>query len=389
MLIVQKDLHSALGELCRVADPKAFVPILSSVLVEPGDGEIRITATDLKRRATCTLRAEGAQKSEGFVLPAKALHGMVAPEKGTNGSKMTLTRADEGRNGIAMEIGGMSISLRDFGPARDYPIPLGIPFTPQFAPLLEWPCDETAEALDWVLLAAGRDDTRKHLCCVYLSTEATGGECMVTTDGHRLHKAPLPGRMDLPDGIPDLLIPPSAAAHIARLCGQNKGKTWRLFWAGADVIQAEIGAWSYAIKLVDAKFPPWPAVVPGTDGAMQICVEPGGFTNVLKRMSKVLNGCHHKGINFLARADRLLVGAENVDDGAEIRMQIPIRSAALAVAGAETPALPTVTTGFEAGYIVDAMDGADDWIKFSIIGDLDPIRLDYAGRTAIIMPMRL
>lgn len=69
----KQSLLSALSTVAGVAEPKSTMPILSMVLLTPGNGSLRVAASRLSLTATVTLSAPTAKQGTGFAVNARDL----------------------------------------------------------------------------------------------------------------------------------------------------------------------------------------------------------------------------------------------------------------------------------------------------------------------------
>src|ERR1041384_4310253 len=80
MLKLNRDpLLSALTVVRTAVERKTTIPILSFVLLESGNGKVRITGTDIDRAATLTIDGEG---EDSFCLPANQFYDLVKLAEG-------------------------------------------------------------------------------------------------------------------------------------------------------------------------------------------------------------------------------------------------------------------------------------------------------------------
>ena len=222
-------LHTVLKELARVAPSSAPQPVLEQVHLHATGGVLTATTTDLSRRLSCQLPAEGNLDAR---IPCKPLVQVIKPEGGGDAGSVEITQDSDKVNILA---DGLTSHLPGTPPA-DFPAG---PAPKQDAPwslVAMWPSALLKDALSFVLPAASTDASRTHLCTVLLQDND-----VVTTDGHRLHLAHLPAPVPQP-----LLLTAPAASTLTRLL--SHGEQVILARAG-DILRVKVGSWQLDARL--------------------------------------------------------------------------------------------------------------------------------------------
>jgi DNA polymerase-3 subunit beta len=352
MRVDRRALHSALRQLSRVAGSKSALPVLAHVLLRAGNGTLTLRTTDLTQTLTCTLPAEGELDT---CLPAKLLANMVKPEAKTTAGDAILEPAD---NMVTVQLDdgitrltALDPTLFPAGSEREWNL-LGV-----------WPTPPLRESLSYVLPAASSDSSRPHLCAVFLS-----GNMMVTTDGHRMHLAPLPAPLET-----SLLVPTTSAATILHIAGA--GEQVVLATSG-NRLRVGIGPYQLETKLVDATFPPHEHVVPPRDQPTQITVETRVLAKALSRLDRLSSVRQ-----TTTRVNGILTLTASDPDLGEAEVVLPTIS--------NSHSGDDLVTGFDRVYLRDAIATDTETIELGFSGPLDPVRVDLEGeRVAVIMPMR-
>ena len=235
----RQSLADAVAIVSRFADRKSGIPILSHILFEPGDGGVKVVATDLDRAASAFFPADIAG-SDGVCVPVEILAKIL--------SKFIGSEVDFSDDGITATI-RISKSRSDVPilPAEDFPRPsmLLSDGESQF----NLPADLLNRIEKQVAFAASDNIARSALCGTCWSC-ADGVATFVALDGHTLSALRIEaGMCDLPERIvPSIHLPfRSGDAHID------------LSYNFARFSQSGV---SIATKLMDGQFPQWPRAVP-------------------------------------------------------------------------------------------------------------------------------
>jgi DNA polymerase-3 subunit beta len=236
-------------------------------------------------------------------------------------------------------------------------------------------------------LSISSDETRAHLNSALFEWD---GEVvrMVTTDGHRLSKmeASVAGRQ----ASAVMLIPLKAILELRRLCDDILGSDTSTMTDGVakdvlDISQSGANAFftgggmTFAVRLVDAQFPPYMQVIPQHNDKV-LRVPRVVFADALKAVSVAANE-RTGGVRLNLRQGQVSIATESPDSG-EGFDEVPVDYTG-----------PAMTVGFNAKYFLDVLGALkDDEIEIGLGGELDPAVIRPVGRTdflAVVMPMRI
>lgn len=382
----QQELFSALGLAKVVVDLKSSMPILRHVVVGPGG----VQATDLSCWINFPLNGKGA----GLVVaPLAGLMVLVEPEgkkgKGTgtvilskNGGQLTISTP---------EVDGGLSSL----PTEDWPAdPQGI----------LWGESQTAKVedlippLDYVAPAMNPDSTRLRQHQVLIRD----GKVMAT-DGHRA------GQADVPLSIAVQIPSPSLLKILALLkkekCGEAQWTTGtravERTGAGKTVIEQESWlrltcGWELICKCnpladPDYRFPPVEKIVPSLDGtAALVTVDVAKVQAVLKRLGK-LRDPSVEYVELDLQPGELRISEKSEDR--QVSMVVPARvegQTAGIPARSGHEAIPAGSpVGFNRRYLADGLPDEGMVVELRFTDPHSGMRVDYPGRLAVLMPMRL
>ena len=357
MRVDRREIHNVLSELTRIAPKNHSLPALERVLLSATNGTLTLTTTDLTRRLSCQIPAEGELTAS---VHCKLLVQVIKPE-GRGAAGVVEFHQDSEKVSVLAE--GLTTHLRTM-PPEEFPAEHSPTKKEPWSLLGMWPAAPLEDALRFVLPAASKDESRPHLCTVLLQDQDA-----VTTDGHRLHLAPLPVALTQP-----LLLPTEGAGTLNRIL--NKGEQVILAQAG-EVLRAKVGPYQLDIKLSDKKFPPYNAVIPNLESQpTHIQVQAKLLSKALTRVSRLTRD---KRLKLRVNGSITMTSWESEEGAAEI--EVPVSRSNH---GGED-----LHIGFDAPYLQQAVAKGVEEVDLRFAGELDPLRVDQGGRVAVIMPLRL
>ncbi len=427
MEIEARKLKSLLALAKRAADGKSYMPALRCVRLAVVAGLLRLDATDRKSWLTLTAPAEGDLPpvavdlgKVALVLGAKAKRssteianltvgwkpgpapsscktphpekpGLLCDERPGHSKKHSAYEIGVGR--VEWECAAIELPAVPDEPvlhvevgARTFTIPAtrteGFPKRPEVGAarqVVSYDSERLAEALAYVLPAAGADETRRHLCGLWLR-----GRDVFALDGHRLHVA---GGFPAIKKSPAFLSTSAATAlravlaaaagpaelhvHEATSKAARSGATWwRVPLAGGA--HAELhSAWS------DIGPPPVEQIVPEPKNAtVRVEVERTALAEAFALAGKVST----RGTARVSVNGAFKVTTESAEGG-EVVEELPAK-----ITG-------ELEAGVNAGYMVEALAALPARVVLASEGDpLAPLRLDGVRgerRFAVVMPVRL
>lgn len=378
-MVSVKDLSKALASAIRLGDARvgrvtlAYSSTAQELELHVHNGwKSFIEGTDHASRATARMRVklvvhlDGPDAPRDFVVSVKAKDLRDALKGHT--SKVVTLRHEDRRLTLA-GANGMLNAIDALG--EEWPAMRVIDGV-----TTSLPAEGFVPGLKYAARAMSRDETRFHLCGVYLDAKE---RAIVATDGHRLHAhrwseatAPLPQSYIVPDDAVraacDMFEDEGSDVQIS---GTEQGQ-WLELEQGNILIQA---------RATDSKFPPWLQVVPAA-GTFKVCASGGtkGTRKLLSAAFKVVGT--QRGISLTVNGRVEYKGS--TADGATTEGTLPMESSHSADA---------VTIGVAPRYLEDALacgDVARLWVP---IDPLSPMRIDCLDsgveRFAVVMPMRI
>jgi DNA polymerase III subunit beta len=348
-----------------ISDRKSTMPILANVLLRTdGKDRLLLAATDLNVTVTAELPCK-VEKEGGITASAKHLHDIV---KALPGESLSLTRTENNYADIKagkVEYKVVGMSDRDFPKLPNH---REVKFGKVDAATLR-------DMIAKTFFSISTDETRYHLNGVLFECDGKLGR-MVSTDGHRLTKIerPLDGGPKLAAGI---IIPRKGLMEVRRALETAEGQVEigihnaHLFVRVRDV--------ALSVKLIEAQFPPYDAVVPKENEKIAICPRLATL-EALKRIS-LMSSDKTSGIKLAVKKGELKIASDNPDLGeAHEELDVSYDGAPL-------------TIGFNAKYFIELLSEMEgDEIKLELNGELDPglVRpVDGKSYLGVVMPMRI
>jgi DNA polymerase-3 subunit beta len=246
---------NGLQQVLSIVEPRPIMPILNNVLLECGDGGVKIAATNLDISINCRVMAE-VDGSGSITLPAKKLAAIVRSLPGNAVSlELTGTRVhiSSGRSNFHL----MGLAASDFPTTGDLDIAKSVQ--------LQQP--EMGKMLRSVSFAQSADDNRYILNSVYFCFEP-GKLTFAATDGRRLSLVSRAMEKSVNSG--GVIIPSRAVREIERLLG--KGGDVSFAFDGRQIIvlisvkkdnkDGLIGDIRIASKVVEGNYPNFRQIIP-------------------------------------------------------------------------------------------------------------------------------
>ena len=367
--IRREDLVRGLHLVQGVVERRNTLPILSNVLVEPAEGGIALTATDMEVGLRGLVPAQ-MKKKGSVTLNARKLYEIA---REVTAEEVTLKSAQVGW--VDLLAGRSKFRIVSLDP-KDFPqLPLGTATVDGTSVRLA--AGTLREMVDKTLFAVSSDETRFNLSGVFLSTPEAGTLRMVATDGHRLalvdRRVP---EVKLPRGV---IMPRKGLLEARKLLDETGDEDVTVVVSSKDVRLAT-PAVSFFMRLVEGEFPDYQQVIPAAPRA-QVRVNRDDLFAALRRIS-LLASERSRGVKFQLERGRLELSASNPDQG-EASEDVEI-----------TYGGDSLTLGFNARYVIDvlAVHGEGEVIELGFTDEVGPALLRASGDpdyTYVVMPMRL
>src|SRR5262245_6306053 len=366
--VKREDMVKTLYLLQGVVERRNTQPILAHVLIEPAEGGLFLTATDMEVGVRCQLPAR-TKKKGAVTLPARKLYE-IAREVAAD--EMTFRSASEGW--VDVMAGRSRFKVSSFEP-KDFPeLPLS---AAGGGPQIRVASGTLREMIDKTLFAVSTDETRFNLSGVYVETAEGGLLRMVATDGHRLALIERAlSEAKLPRGV---IMSRKGLGEVRKLLDETGEAELTLVVAEKDV-RVHTPTVSFFMRLIEGEFPDYRQVVPSAP-RLRAQLGRDGFLAALLRTSLLASERSH-GVKLRFEPGMLELSASNPDLGEA--------SEDLEVAYTGDP----ITIGFNGHYLIEVLNAhaAGDTIEMGLTDEVGPGLLRGSqdpGYTYVLMPMRL
>jgi len=375
----RKDLLRLILRMQGVAERKSTMPVLSNVLLSvDGPSTLRIAATDLYLALVGRVTVD-VSKGGSVAVPAKDLLERIRmmPD-----GPIHLASQDNATTTIKAAGSARRYTLRGM-PGDDFP-PLPVPA--EGSPSLAIDVDVLQELVDKTHFSISTDETRAHLNSALFEWDGDVVR-MVTTDGHRLSKMEV--KVSGRQASATMLVPLKAIQELRRLCddmtseakdgAKEGGKAQLQITQSGSSAFFQGGGMSFAVRLVDAQFPPYAQVIPQQSEKI-VKVQRAAFADALRAVS-IAASERTGGVKLALTKGTMRLTTESPESG-EGFDEVPVDYAG-----------PAMTIGFNAKYFLDVLAALDDEeVLLGFGGELDPAVVRPAGPRqflAVVMPMRI
>ncbi|SMF93708.1 DNA polymerase III, beta subunit [Methylomagnum ishizawai] len=362
--IARETLLTPLQQVIGVIEKRQTLPILSNVLLKLSDGQLELTGTDLEVQLITRTTVESGDNG-AITVPARKLLDIcrLLPDK----SAINVDCKDER---FAIRCGSSKFNLATL-PADNYP-----EFDTGTTELeIAVPAATLRRALEKTTFAMAQQDVRYYLNGLLLDVDGRTLRT-VASDGHRL--AVFEEVLEIEGQGRQIIIPRKGVLELARLLGE--GAETVTVQIAPNTVRVNLGAVSFAAKLIEGRFPDFQRVMP-RDLARIMLIDKDVFKGALTRVS-VLSNEKYKSISMEVDEDAVMsLKAQNPEhEEAEERVPIQLEGSGLSV-------------GFNAAYLLDAINNvgsAQVRLSFTeaanscLIEDCEDSHFKF-----IVMPMRL
>jgi DNA polymerase-3 subunit beta len=362
--ILREDLLLPLQQVIGVIERRQTLPILANVLIDVDAGRAEFTGTDLEVQLVARTEIDGPASGR-FTVPARKLMDIckLLPE----GSGLAF---DVRPGRVSLQCGKSRFVLGAL-PAQDYPnFELG-------DPEVAFSCEAQLlrQAIEKTAFAMAQQDVRYYLNGLLLEVRQ-GQIRTVASDGHRLalFAESVEG---MPDAARQIIMPRKGVLELGRLLAHVDEPV--SVQISASNVRVVLGAFSFAAKLVEGRYPDYERVIPKMATRVAV-VDRCDLRSALTRVA-VLSNEKFKGVSLEVGEGFIRLRAQNPEHE-EAEDEVPAE-----VSG------ETFSVGFNAAYLLDAINAVgSDSVRMSftdansscLIEDLSDARYRF-----IVMPMRL
>lgn len=359
--VSKEKLLAGLQTVQNVVSTRTTLPILSNVLLQATEGQLRLTTTDLDVGVSGGVSAQ-IEKPGATTLPARRLATIVRE----------LPAAE-----IQVEVDSKNVASIRCG--QSFFKILGLP-EEEFPPLPKFDDTRTftisqqllRDALKKTSYAISTDETRYVLNGILFSFKENK-LTLVATDGRRL------GLVDLEVEFPrsqevEIIVPTKAVTELGRLLGDEGDVRLSV---GENQVAFQIGETLLASKLIEGNYPNYRQVIPG-EAKERITLERELFLNAVHRVS-LLSSEKSNSVKLVFSKNNIEIAANTPDVG-EAR-----ESLAVAYKGRE------FSIAFNPEFLMAPLRAlSNDEVYLDLIDEMSPGVIKIQSPFLyVLMPMRI
>lgn len=303
--IAKQDLLEAVNKVKSVVPPRTALPILSHILFEAENGQLRLSATDLKVGVECTVDCKVDEEGALTVLAQRL--ASVLPELPDRPVSITLGDS----NSVVLECGRIQTKLLSMAPDEFPPVQKfdeAEPIVLQQVSL--------KRLFEKTSFAIGADQGRYHLTGLLCEIE-DGKFTTVATDSRRLSLCV--ERENIPNGVAFKVIIPGKMIHELErlLSGEGEVKVY----IAENKAGFEFDSLRFVTALIDGDFPNYRTVLPKKHDKEAV-LDRAEFMDAVRR-SRTMTSSKWNNVRFQINAGELVLKVATPDIG-EHREELPI-----------------------------------------------------------------
>lgn len=358
------DILTTLQAIIGVVERRQTMPVLSNILLELQDNQLRMTGTDLELELRADVIVHG-ETSGRTTVPARKLHDICRglPEDSEMNFQMDGNR-------LRLRSGRSRFLLATL-PAEEFPAQDELEANNE----LKLTRQQLGDLIQRTQFAMAQQDVRFYLNGLYMEiTEQLIRT--VATDGHRLAMADLPVESQ---GIENtnIIVPRKGVTELQRLLSAGSSDLQISFTENA--IQVQLGNIRLTSKLIEGRFPDYERVVP-TQSDKWVTGDRDELKAALLRAA-ILSNEKFRGVRLLLEDRALKLQTHNPEhEEAEEELEVEYVGEKLSI-------------GFNVNYLLDALSALTTE-QFSLglsSADHSGLLLEPGNENCkyVIMPMRL
>jgi DNA polymerase-3 subunit beta len=362
--ITRQNLHNGLAAVSASIPSKTTLPVLSNILFEARDGEVRMSGTDLDVAVRVRVPAEVKQPGS-LTAPGKKLQEIVR-ELPDHPVEVT-TRGEQ----IELKCGKSHFKLNGL-PADEFPTLTEVDFSSGLT--------VTGTNLNGLIqrtsFAVSTEESRPILNGVLW--ELRDGEMkMVATNGHRLARMSVPVEATGTRSA-DFIVPPAALSQVQRLFKDSDA----IEVARSDNhLGFRAASTEVYTRLIEGTYPNYEQVIP-RDNDKSATIGKKALESAVRRMAVVASDQTHRiRLKFEPNRVHLNVLTPDLGEGHD-ELEIDYQGSELEI-------------GFNANYLLEVLRymPSDD-VKFSFkaperAATMEPVGENVPAYLCLVMPLRL
>ena len=241
-----------LALVSRGVSARSTIQLLGGILLEAGDGVVRLSSTDMEISVQTSSPAEVEEEGR-VVIPARIFNDIV---RSLPSGSLSLEHDDSGGT-VRLAAGENEYRIRAYA-ADDFPQLPGFDAEAAF----RMSGDLLVETVEKVSRSYSRDETRPVLTGILISFEENRVR-MVTTDSYRLSIKETELATTAFEGSREAIIPARAMQEVARIFG-SEGEDEVEVSLSENQALFRIGDVLFGTRLIDGNFPEYRRLLPTT-----------------------------------------------------------------------------------------------------------------------------
>ncbi|MBP7835914.1 MAG: DNA polymerase III subunit beta [Candidatus Omnitrophica bacterium] len=358
---VEKDvLLAGIQTVQNVITSKATLPILSNILIETQQNNLRLTATDLDIGISCVIPVD-IQEQGAITLPAKRFSDII---KELPAHAVSITTKKNNQINIETEL----CQFKIMGLAREE-----FPKLPEFKDKEVIKIDQSLlkHILNLTAFAVSVDETRYVLNGILFKINKNT-LTLVATDGKRLAIAEKKLNYT-PEKDLSIIVPIKTVQELNRNL-KDEGELSLIL--GSNQVLFDLGGVVVISRLIEGEFPDYKQVIPP---ACENKVRLGREEFLLAvRRAALLSTPDYQAVKMEVFKNKLVISKSTPDVG-ESREELTV-----AYTGKE------LAIGFNPGYLIDVLKNLhEDMVELELTDSEKPGVIRISGYVYIVLPMRL
>lgn len=362
--IPQPQLLNILQTIEHVVNDRSTLPILANVLLETGEQELTLTATDLDVGIQCRFPLVPPLEKGAVTLPARKLTTIIRelPEE------MVVLEAKKNHTAI-LSCGASGFRIPGL-PAEDFPT---FP-PPQETHHVSLPQSALKTLITHTSYAMSLEETRFILNGALLSAQKNE-LILVATDGRRLAMAQAPLSETTKDSL-QAVIPAKAIRELGRILQSDELEDVTIGPLKENQLVFRFGLTTVVTRLIEGQFPPYEKVIPPTSKHAIRCNRQA-LMNAIRRAS-LMTTATSQAVVFELSASRLVVSKESPELGSA-REELPA-----------TYSGEPMSVAFNPEFWLDVLKVlGDEEVRIEVSGPDRPAVIRQPEFTYLVLPMKV
>ena len=366
ILDIERDtLLKPLQTVSGIVERRHTLPILSNVLLETDDKDLKLVATDLEIQVATQANLEKAASQQKITVSARKLQDILRSLP--DASKVSLDSQD---SKLVLRAGKSRFNLQTL-PAEDFPrLAEGTGDATTFRVAQK----DLKSMLQLVQYAMAQQDIRYYLNGLLILVDAKK-LTLVATDGHRL--AHIATSLDESHQRTEVIIPRKAVLELVKLLDDTEENVE--LQIQQNQVRCRFGDVDLVSKVVDGKFPDFTRVIPTSD-SKRFQISRTQLQQALQRAS-ILSNEKFRGVRWVLTNNVLRIVCTNAEqEEAEEEIEIDYTGEPLDI-------------GFNVTYLLDGLNNlATEHVDCALGDSNSSMLITVPGDENfkyVVMPMRI